>query len=150
MALAVLVGENKLNSLTIKKVITHCTHSPICMVDLWNEKSLFQEEVDGDFLQDVFSLIVDNDWLIVWLIFVSSSWTRILPSCDASVAITRGLGPVGCGTFTLDDSQCRGYGQSKNHRSRQKIQPDGSSDTNIWLWDPSLHHLYNLQGEYYN
>lgn len=79
-----------------------------------------------------------------WQIFVSFSWTRLPPSCDASPFIASGPRTVGCGPYVLHGTQCWGHGQSKRHRTRQKIQPDGSSDTHIWLWDPSLHFIYNL------
>ena len=87
--------------------------------------------------------------MIDWLISVSSSRAWVLPSCDASSVSASRPGAVGGGPLVLHDTRRRGHGQSQGHRSRQEVQHDSSSDSNIRLWDPSLHHLYNLQGEDY-
>lgn len=83
------------------------------------------------------------------LIFVPSSWTWFLSFCDAPAVSARRLRAVGRGPFVLHDTQCRGHGQSQRRQTRQKIQPDGSSDSHLRLWDPALHPLYHLQGDHY-
>lgn len=70
------------------------------------------------------------------------SWTWVLPSRHAQAISARRPRTVGRGPFVFNDTQFGGNGKSKRHQTRQKVQPDDSSDTLIWLWDPSLHPLH--------
>lgn len=79
--------------------------------------------------------------------FCVLSCTRILPDCDASVSnASGGPGPVGAGPSLLRSSRGRGHGKNKRQQAPRKVQLNGSSHTNIWLWDFSLHLLHYLQG----
>lgn len=85
------------------------------------------------------------------------SWTRVLPDCDASVSdapggpgpVGPGPGPVGPGPPLLRPSWGRGHGKNEGQQTPRKVQPNGSSHTNIRLWDFSLHLLHYLQGNHY-